>query len=623
MQQIKKGVILLLLALLILPERNLHSQTQMIEQSELNQMTAKMRVDPPNWFVGMEEEQLHLLVHAKNVSDYSCALQGSKGIVLDTMTRLPNPDYAILELIIDSKAPPQEFIISLTQEDDELAFTYELLQKKAKPKKIDGGDVLYLIMPDRFANGDPSIDNVEGMSESLNRAAPGGKHGGDIQGVIDHLDYLKYLGVTTVWLNPVYENNMKKYSYHGYSITDHYQVDPRLGSLDTYARFCELSHERGMKVVKDMIFNHIGLYHHWMDNMPDPDWLNQWDEFTRTNYSGSTVTDPYASDIDQIRMTKGWFDVTMPDLNQKNPALMKYLTQHSIWWIEMTGIDGIRMDTYPYPDKHAMAKWVDDVLKEYPGFYIVGETWLYTPVQLAFWTKSNLESNYSSNLPSVSDFGVTWAIDRAFREEKGIWELYQILTNDFIYDSPNNFKIFVDNHDMDRSLAVYENDVDKFLMAYTFLLTTRGIPQFFYGTEIGMTGKKPDGLIREDMPGGWNGDVKNVFTQDGLSDQESKIFNYLRRLMTWRRSKSVFAHDNLVHFMPVDEVYVYGRQHAKEAIVVILNNSDKERKINMEHYGELFKGFRFGFEILTNRNIVDFDKLVVPAKTSFVIDLKK
>jgi glycosidase len=580
-----------------------------------------VRIDPPNWFVGMEDASLHIMLHAPKISEYRVHLEGAEGISLDKITNLPNPNYVILECIIDENANAQVFDVVLTLNEKVSRHAYELKQKKATPQKIDGGDVLYLIMPDRFANGDPSLDDISSMREKSDRTFHGGKHGGDIRGVINHLDYLDDLGVTTIWLNPVYENDMEQYSYHGYSITDHYKVDPRLGDMLTYRELCDKAHQRGMKVIKDMIFNHIGSFHFWMEDLPDPNWVHQWEEFTRTNYSGATVTDPYASIVDRAEMLKGWFDTTMPDMNQSSPTLMKYLTQHSLWWIETAGIDGIRMDTYPYPEKNAMSTWVDAVLNEYPDFYIVGETWLYTPVQLAFWTKSNLKSDYQSNLPSVSDFGITWAIDKAFREEKGVWELYQILTNDFIYQTPNNNKIFVDNHDMERSFGVYEKDVDKFLMAYTFLLTTRGIPQYFYGTEIGMANGKPDGMMREDMPGGWTDDAVNVFTRENLSDTQLLILNYMQKLMTWRRSKYVFAMDNLVHFLPREELYVYGRRHENEAIVVIVNNSEQDRKLDINHYQELFESYQRGVEVLTDLEINDFKNIVVPAKKCFVIDL--
>ena len=594
-----------------------------LSHSSMKNLLNSVRVEPPNWFTGMQNRNVEVLLRAENITNYSCRLTKEQGVRLDQIKKLPNPNYIILKLTIDELAPAQSFEFVLSNGEDQLNIPYELKPKSATPKPIDGGDVLYLIMPDRFANGDPETDNIEGMRESADRSYHGGKHGGDLRGIINNLDYLEDLGITTIWLNPVYENNMERYSYHGYSITDHFKVDPRLGSLQIYREFADKAHDRGMKVIKDMIFNHIGSFHYWMSDMPDPDWINQWDEFTRTNYSGSTVTDPYASKVDHTLMTKGWFDVTMPDLNQSNKTLMTYLTQHSIWWIEMAGIDGIRMDTYPYPEKYAMAKWVDDILAEYPGFYIVGETWLYTPVQLAFWTNSKLMSEYSSNLPSVSDFGITWAIDRAFREDKGIWELYQILTNDFIYETPNSNKIFVDNHDMDRSLAVLENDLNKFFLAYTFLLTTRGIPQYFYGTEIGMSGKKPDGVIREDMPGGWVGDEVDVFNRKGLNEQQETILDFMSRLLRWRRSKNIFSHDNLVHFHPTNEVYVYGRKFEDEGVVVILNNSDQMVTLDFDHHAELFEGFLTGKNIISDMTIDDFSIITVPPHTPAVIDLYK
>jgi len=599
------------------------AQTNNIDKIQLMENVSDIRVEPPNWFVGMENRSLQILMHGDDLGSYEVFLNNADQVQLDEVVKLPNRNYVLLKCTIGVAAPSQTFNIKLTRENETRTISYGLSQKSAQPQKISGGDVLYLIMPDRFANGDPSIDDITEMSERPNRDEPGGKHGGDLQGIIDHLDYIDDLGVTAIWLNPVYENNMEKHSYHGYSITDHYRVDPRLGSNEKYYELCKKAHKRGLKVVKDMIFNHIGSFHYWMKDVPHPDWINSWDTFTRTNYSGSTVTDPHASKKDELIMSRGWFDVTMPDVNQKNPHVLKYLTQQSIWWIEMARIDGIRMDTYPYPDKKMMAKWVDDVLLEYPDFYIVGETWLYTPSQLAYWTKNNLETDYQSNLPSVSDFGITWAIDRAFREDRGVWELYQVVTNDFVYQTPNDNKIFIDNHDMNRSFTVLGQDEQKFMMAYGYLLTTRGIPQYYYGTEFGMEGEKPDGNLRKDMPGGWVGDDKNVFTRTGLSDQENRILDFMQRLLRWRRTKELFAHNNMVHFIPRGEVYVYGRKYKDEGMVVVLNNSEEDIIVDYEDYQELFEGFKSGVEVVSSTPVEDFSNMRVAKKSIFILDLKK
>ncbi len=580
------------------------------------------RVDPPNWFVGMQNNLLQLLIQGQHIGNCRAELKATKDVKILDNKKLDSGNYLILYLEIKPDAHPQNFVIELRGEKSHFVIPYQLRKKQAQPLPINGSDVLYLIMPDRFANGNPNTDNIGGMREKMNRSDPNGRHGGDIQGIINQLHYIEQLGVTTLWLNPVYENNMKVCSYHGYSITDHYRVDPRLGDLEKYIELCSKAHDRGLKVIKDMIFNHIGLFHHWMADVPKADFINKGHQRVGANYNGAIVTDPHASEKDKDIMSIAWFDGTMPGLNLKNKDVRKYLTQHSLWWIEMTNLDGIRMDTYPYPDSFAMAEWVNEVIKEYPTLFIVGETWLNTPSQMAYWTNNNLNVDYKSKLPSISDFGIASAIDRAFREKKGMLELYQVVTNDFVFHTPNRNKIFVDNHDMNRSFTTLNAKVEDYLMAYTFLLTTRGIPQIFYGAEVGMEGEKPDGEIRKDMPGGWGGE-KNVFESKGLSSTEVFILDYLKKLLNWRKSKRLFAYNNLIHFLPIEELYVYGRRQEDEAIVVILNYRDENVDLNFEHYQELFESFNKGFEILNDIEITTFENISIPAKSSYIIELQK
>ena len=549
------------------------------------------RIDPPFWWAGMKDTKLQLMLKGDSLTGSEVKVKGNTVTIAGTSS-LESPNYLIIDLDL-SNAVAGDLTFTLRQGKRKAKFTYALkVRKESRKSAINASDVLYLVMPDRFSNGDPSNDTVEGMLEAGNRDLLGGKHGGDIKGIIDHLDYIEDLGVTTIWLNPVYENNMPSYSYHGYSITDHYRVDPRYGTMSDYSEFVSLAHDKGLKVIKDMIFNHIGLNHFWMKDLPTNDWINQWEEFTQTNYTGAVVTDPYASNYDFDKMVKGWFVQSMPDLNQNNNLLMTYLIQQSIWWIEESDIDGIRMDTYPYPFKEPMAEWVAAIKNEYPSFYIVGETWLHAPSYEGYWQKRGgfvNKDGYESNLESVSDFPLYYAIQNAFVKNEGLYKLYEVLAQDFVYPSPNDNKIFIDNHDVDRFFGTVKQDLNKFKMAMTFLLTTRGIPQVFYGTEIIMSGMGDHGNLRQDFPGGWQGDSRNAFEEGGRTELENEAFTFTQDLLKWRKSKSeLFKNGKLIHFIPEKEVYVYSRYTDGDRFIVVINNNDEAKQIDLtKRYSEL------------------------------------
>ena len=449
-------------------------------------------VEPPFWWIGMKNKSVQILFYNKTVdiSKYEVSLR-YQGVQLQKITKVSNPHYVFVTLEIASTAKAGTIPFSFSLGKKKISYAYELRTKDTSTDRIQGfnsSDVVYLIMPDRFANGDPKNDTLRTMLEGTHREKPESRHGGDLKGISDHLDYIKDLGATAVWLNPVLENNQPKSSYHGYAITDLYQVDKRFGSNEDYLAFIRKSQKMGLKVIQDMVMNHLGSYHWIVKDLPEKNWLNQFPEFTRSNYQGSVVSDPYQSAADSTLMNNGWFDTTMPDVNQTDSLVSTYLIQNTLWWIEYAGIDGIRMDTYPYPDKIFMSKWVKEVMDEYPRFNVVGEVWIDNVATTAYWQKgANNKDGYESNLPSVTDFPLCFAIPKALNEpptwENGMRRLYNLLALDFAYPSPNNNLIFLDNHDMTRIFLSLGKDLKKLKLALTFLLTTRGIPEIYYGTE--------------------------------------------------------------------------------------------------------------------------------------------
>jgi neopullulanase len=588
------------------------------------------RVEPPSWFTGMKETAVQLMVYGQEMASYDVTTD-YPGVKVATLVKTGNPNYLFVNLDINSKALPGNIPLVFTRGKQKLTHNYPLLAHPSGPARgFDASDVIYLLMPDRFANGDPGNDNVEGMLEQVSRTNPNGRHGGDLRGISDHLDYIKDLGVTGLWLNPFLENNQKAFSYHGYSITDLYRVDPRYGSNEDFMNLTTRAHGMGLKLMMDMIFNHIGSGHWWMKDLPSSDWVHQFDNFTRTNYRASTYMDPYAAKSDADLMEKGWFDRTMPDLNQDNPLVETYLIQNSLWWIATFGIDGIRMDTYPYPEMNMMSRWAKRVTDEFPGFFIVGEVWYQQEAPTAYWSygSENIDG-YKSNLPSVTDFPLSLSTHRAFNEPDnwtdGLARLYLVLSQDFLYSDPFRNVIFLDNHDLTRFYTQTGKRPEIYKMALTFILTTRGIPQFYYGTEIVMEGDKSrgDGYLREDFPGGWPGDTKNVFTGQQLSETEAENLAFTKKLLNWRKGKEVIHTGRLKHFVPENGLYVYFRYNDTESVMVVLNNSEKEtRTISGEKYSEALNGFSSGTEVLTGQEINDLSSFKIAPKSAMIIELK-
>ncbi|NOU47762.1 MAG: glycoside hydrolase family 13 protein [Bacteroidales bacterium] len=601
----------------------------LINQSGFAGNDTNITIEPPNWWTGMKNPDLQLMVHGKDIS-LTKAVINYAGVELVSQISVQNPNYVFLNLKLKPEVKPGTFQIKFMLGKKEVfSVEYELEKRNegsADRKGFDNKDAIYLIMPDRFANGDPSNDSQDDMLEKADRANPNGRHGGDIKGVSDHLDYLADLGVTAVWLTPVLENNAEAYSYHGYAITDFYRVDPRHGTNEEYAAMVENAHSKGLKVIMDMVFNHYGTGHKWTNDLPMHDWVNEWPEFTRSNYRGGSISDPYAAESDRNQMSKGWFDGHMADLNASNPFVETYLIQNSIWWVEFAGLDGIRQDTYPYSNKFAMAKWMKALHDEYQYFSVVGEVWLNYPSQVAYWQEDAKNADgYNSNLDFVMDFPLKSAIGSAFNEQngwdKGILRLYESLSQDFLYSHPDQIVDFADNHDGDRIYSVLGEDKLKMKMAMTFLLTVRGLPQLYYSSEVLSTGfeHQGHGFIRKDFPGGWQGDQANVFLADGRNTDQNEVFNHIRTLLNFRKSNEVLQNGKMKHYLPQDGVYVYFRYNDDDAVMVVLNNNKDEKTIEGKRFSENLNGFTSGTDILHRTYYENFEKIIIPGMSSRVI----
>lgn len=558
------------------------------------------KVEPPYWWTGMRNDTLQLMVSGPGVADASVRLD-YPGITLLDDINLDSPNYKFLYLKLSPDTKPGEVPITFTLGDQSQTLDYELRARKAPGEAHEGfsaSDVLYLLMPDRFAQGEAAATDPYADLEFKarpDRANPNARHGGNIAGIIDRLDYLHDLGVTAIWVCPVLENDMPGGSYHGYATTDYYRVDPRFGTNEEWNRLIEEAGKRDMKVVMDMIFNHSGSAHPWMEDMPSADWFNHPEGDVMTNFRLSTVHDPYVSSYDKDATVNGWFVRSMPDLNQRNPHLMKYLTQNSIWWVESSGINGIRMDTYPYADMDGMAGWIDAVMEEYPNFNIVGECWYDNEGGAAFWQKGNSINPTDTRLPSVMDFRLTTQGHKYFDEPTTPWTglngLYDHLAMDFLFPEPQKILTFLDNHDTDRFLLSEPDNLDTWKQAVSFLLTSRGIPQIYYGTELLMNGSKEgsDGYVRRDFPGGFPGDTVDAFTPEGRTPIQNEAWDYLSSLLKWRRdtANEVIAKGTLKHFMPINCAYVYERRLGDRQVVVMINGTDKPLDLDMARYAEI------------------------------------
>ncbi|MBN2639350.1 MAG: glycoside hydrolase family 13 protein [Bacteroidales bacterium] len=598
------------------------------------QKYAIKRVDPPSWWVGMKNPKLQLMVYGKNISDTRPEID-YPGVILHDVIHVESPNYLFLDLVIEPEAQAGMVQIKFMKgKKVATTYSYSLNKRDMNPKLhngYDGSDVVYLLMPDRFANGDPNNDSSPQTIEKANRKDPNGRHGGDIQGIIDHLDYLKSLGVTAIWSTPLREDNMPTYSYHGYAMTDYYKIDPRYGTNELYKTMVEDAHKKGIKIIMDMVFNHCGTNYFWKGDLPTHDWYNQWPKFTRSNYHGGAVSDPHASQYDYKHMVAGWFDTSMADLNQDNPLVANYLIQNSIWWVEYAGLDGIRQDTYPYPYKDMMAKWMQRLLAEYPHINVIGESWFDYPASVAYWLQNKTNKDgYQSHLTNVFDFPLTFAIHKAFNEKPG-WntgtaQLYNVLSQDFVYSDPMKLGVFADNHDMSRIFSILNGNVKSWKMAMAFIMTTRGIPFIYYGDEILLKGEKSqgDGVMRNDFPGGWPGDPKDAFTAAGRTPEQNDAFNFLSKLLNWRKTDSVVQYGDLVHYIPENGVYVYFRSyHGKKVMVMLNNNNDKDVTVDLNRFAHDMQGFKQATEVMTGKKYELKDTFTIPAKSPVILELEK
>lgn len=569
----------------------------------------EIKVEPPNWWYGMTNTDLQLLLHADNIGDASIELIDANklGVRLVRLRKADSPNYLFLDLDLSKvkKAGSIEILLNGEGTQFPLSVEYSIGDRNQDPESLIGfnsSDLVYLITPDRFSNGDTSNDIIPEMRENKLGSEEGERRGGDIQGIINHLNYLKDLGVTAIWPNPLLENDMPKYSYHGYAITDYYKVDRRFGDLALYKQLADELRERDMKLIFDGVVNHCGLYHWWMSDLPFEDWVHySAEKYVQTNHKRSTHWDPYASKLDHEVMQKGWFVETMPDLNQRNPYVAKYLIQNSIWWIETLGLSGIRQDTYPYPYPEFLSEWTCRIMDEYPNFNIVGEEWCYNPLLVSYWQAGKTEE-LGSCLGSVMDFPMQQNLLDALKEDDDPWnsgfiKLYEGLANDFVYSDPQKLMIFMDNHDMDRVYTYLDQSSEYVKMALTYIATMRGIPQMYYGTEVlaDHTGLgHQHGVIRYNFPGGFPGDKSSAKDNKGLTADQADMLDYAKTLFNWRKNNPIIHTGKLMHFAPTEKAfdyYVYFRYTAEKKIMVVLNKGES-KTLDLSVYKELLNGHR-------------------------------
>lgn len=591
------------------------------------------RVEPMSWWVGMKNPKLQLLVHGNNIATLEVRLS-YPGVKLVQVHKVENPNYLFIDLEIANDAIAGKFPILFTKGGKkQVQYIYELknrTQSISRAQGVSNKDLIYLLMPDRFSNGDPKNDVIKGMKETqLNRDSMYYRHGGDIQGVINKLDYLKDLGVTAIWMTPEIENDMPLASYHGYAATDHYKIDPRYGTLELYKAYVDKAHEKGLKVIKDIVHNHMGTGHWFFKDMPMKDWVNQWPVYTQTSYRDEPVMDPHASKADQKKMLDGWFVPSMPDFNQRNPYVQNYLTQNHIWWVEYAGIDGLRLDTYPYNDPDYMRDWAVKIKAEFPTLSIFGETLVNSVAAQAAFTGGNTVSRgFDTELPGITDAVLKNAIYEALNGKSGwtdgIFRLYSTLAQDFLYQNADRNVIFMDNHDMSRFYSMVNEDIYKYKSGMALLLTLRGIPQIYYGTEILMKNySNPDGLVRSDFPGGWAKDKSDKFTAAGRSSAENEAWNFIRTLANYRKNSPALQSGKMMQYVPENGIYTYFRYlpQGGKTVMIIMNTEDQVKSLETSRFEERMGQANSAINVLTNENINSLKTISVPAKTTLVLEL--
>ena len=585
------------------------------------------RIEPANWFVGMKNPQVQLMVYGAGIRDVENVTTDYPGVRIDSLVRLDSPNYLLIYMNVKDAQPGTMSLKFKSQTSNLKPQSFELKarEKKGEERKgFDISDVLYLLMPDRFAQGSHHQPQIKGMNRyKEDRTAPSLRHGGDLEGLMEHLDYFTDLGVTALWFTPILENNSPDQdqwaTYHGYATTNYYQVDPRFGTNEQYCQLIDACHQKGLKVVMDMIFNHCGFEHPWVKDMPSKDWFNLSDwlkesggtsdsrntSFLQTSYKLTPILDPYASAVDRRETVEGWFVSTMPDLNQRNPHLMRYLIQNSKWWIETAGIDGIRMDTYPYAFAEPMAQWMQELSEEYPNFNTVGETWVTVPAYTATWQDDGGKRKERSYLKTVMDFSFQEALDSCKHEDTDAWwrgynRIYNSFVYDYLYPNSSSVMAFIDNHDTNRFL---EDGQDSLMLkqALALLLTVNRIPQLYYGTEIMMNGTKAvtDGNVRKDFPGGFPGDSHNAFTEQGRTKAENDMFRWLSRLLHWRQNTPLITKGKMTQFIPHNGVYVVARHFQGRTVMTILNGTTQPATFEVARYKEMIGDAKRGKDVPT------------------------
>ncbi len=589
------------------------------------------RIRPPFWWTEMERDTLQLLIYDKNIRGSGLEIR-QPGIEVLEVASLESPNYVFATILITSETRPGRFPIMLTRNGEVFkTYLYELKPRVSIPGRVEAvtsDDLMYMIMPDRFANGDSSNDSFDDMLQSgIDRSKMYFRHGGDLQGVVDHLDYLVDLGVSALWMTPILENDQPYASYHGYAITDLYEIDRRFGSNSDYVALSSRCQSRGIKLVKDLVFNHVGHMHWFIQDIPSSNWIHQFKTFTRSNHSSPVINDPYASSYDKKLMLNGWFDYSMPDLNQQNPFLAEYLIQNAIWWIEYAGVDGFRLDTYQYPDQDFMREMGRRVLKEYPGFYYFGETNVPQRSLQSSFVKGGPVSPPNTVMPGLCDFQLNFALKNALSSEpqwgSGVYQIYYTLADDKLYADPSNNIIFLDNHDMDRIYAVLDYNKEKLKSALSLLMTLRGIPCVYYGTEFGFKNRaNPDGKVRQDMPGGWADDARSVFEQSGRTLEEEEIYSHLKSLSVFRKSSDAIRNGVTTHYAPHGNggIYTFFRTTESQTVMVVFNASSEDKNISTHPFAERLGTVRDAQDVLTEKWYDLTDSLLIPAFTTLVLE---
>ncbi len=588
---------------------------------------------PGNWWVGMKWNKVQVMVHGNSIGQWSNSISIKyPGVKLEKINKVENENYVFLYLSIAANAKPGTIKINVGRASSPFDIAFELKSRRSGngndfAQGINSADLLYLIMPDRFSNGDSSNDRVPGMrDQSLNRDTVFNRHGGDLKGIQNHLAYLQSLGITSLWLNPVLENDMPNRTEHGYAFTDHYKIDARLGGDAAYQNLIDATHAKGMKIIQDAVYNHVGLYHFTVQDMPMKEWLNQWPQYTNTTYKDQVLFDPYASAMEQKKMSDGWFTRQMPDLNQNNPFVANFLIQHALWTVENFGIDGWRIDTYAYNDLNFMNRCNKALTDEYPRITLFGETWVHGVPNQSYLVQNNYNIPFKSNLQASTDFQTLWAMQDAmtkdFGWDDGVNKLYTTLAQDFVYKDPTRQVIFLDNHDMARFFTVVNEDVERYQSALAWLLTCRGIPQIYYGDELATAGSTypNDGYVRLDFPGGWAGDKADKFTIEGRTQRDQSIFQYFATLANFRKTSSALTVGKMMQYVPEDGVYVYFRYTDQQTVMVVMNTSKETKTISPEKYTERTTGFSSMKQII-NGKTTPLSSFSVPAKTTGVYEL--